>query len=98
MTKISKDTVRNLAKLAKLNLTDRQIDKYSQDLTAVVGYMEEIKNLNVENISETVRVTDEENIFREDEVKPSLSQKEALKNSKNTHNDYFLVPQILKED
>jgi len=98
MTKISKDTVRNLAKLAKLNLTDRQIDKYSQDLTAVVGYMEEIKNLNVENISETARVTDEENIFREDEVKPSLSQKEALKNSKNTHNDYFLVPQILKED
>ncbi|PIP15011.1 Asp-tRNA(Asn)/Glu-tRNA(Gln) amidotransferase GatCAB subunit C [Candidatus Roizmanbacteria bacterium CG22_combo_CG10-13_8_21_14_all_35_9] len=98
MTKISKDTVRNLAKLAKLNLTDRQIDKYSQDLTAVVGYMEEIKNIDVSQVSETSRVTEEENIFREDEVKPSLSQKEALKNSKNTHNDYFLVPQILKED
>ena len=98
MTKISKDTVRNLAKLAKLNLTDRQIDKYSQDLTAVVGYMEEIKNIDVSQVSETSRVTEEENIFREDEVKPSLSQKEALKNSNNTHNDYFLVPQILKED
>jgi len=98
MLKISKDLVKNLAKLVKLNLTDNQINKYSQDLTTVVGYMEEIKNLKVENISETARVTDEENVFREDKIKQSLSQKEALKNSKNTHNGYFLVPQILKED
>lgn len=98
MAKINKDLVKNLAKLAKLNLADEEIDKYSKDLTAVVGYMEEIKNLNVNNIYETARVTEEENVIREDKIASSLSQKEALKNSKNTYNGYFLVPQVLKED
>jgi len=98
MAKINKDLVKNLAKLAKLNLADEEIDKYSKDLTAVVGFMEEIKNLNVNNIYETARVTEEENVIREDKIASSLSQKEALKNSKNTYNGYFLVPQVLKED
>lgn len=99
MTKIiSKDLIKNLSRLAKINLTEEQIEKYSNDFSSVMGYMEEIKNLDVENIPETARVTDEGNVFREDEVKPSFSQEQALKNSKNTYNGYFLVPQILKND
>jgi len=98
MTKISKDTVKKLAKLAKLNLTDEEIDKYSQDLSSIMGIMEEIKSLNVKNVSETSRVTDEGNVFRDDVMTPSLTQSQALKNSKNTHNGYFMVDQILKED
>ncbi len=98
MIKINRNLVNNLAKLAKLNLTDKQVNKYSQDISSIVGYMEEIKNLDVKNIPETARVSDEGNIFREDEIKPSFSQEQALKNSKNTHNGYFLVPQILKDD
>jgi len=96
--KISKDLIKSLSKLAKLNLTEKEIEKYVNEFSSVMGYMEEIKSLNVENIPETARVTDEGNVFREDEVKPSFNQEQALKNSKNTHNGYFLVPQILKDD
>lgn len=95
---ISKDLVKNLAKLAKINLTEREIEKYVNDLSSVVNYMEEIKNLNVDKIEETSRVAKEENVLREDVVKESLPQNEALKNSKNTNNGYFLVPAIFKED
>lgn len=95
---ISKDLIKNLSDLAKINLSDEQIIKYTQDLSSVMGYMDEIKDLNVENIPETSRVSDEGNVLREDIVKESLSQNEALKNSKNTNNGYFLVPQILKND
>lgn len=98
MVKISKDLIDSLSKLAKINLTKEQEEKYAGEFTSVIGYMDEIKNLDVENIPETSRVSDEGNVLRKDEVKPSLSQKQALNNSKSTHNGYFLVPQILKED
>lgn len=98
MAKISKDLVNSLSKLAKIKLSEKELEKYAEDLSSVVGYMDEIKKLDVEDIPETARVTDEGNILREDLVKESLSQSQALKNSKNTHKGYFLVPQILKED
>lgn len=98
MTKISKDLVKNLSKLAKINIFDEQIEKYTKDLSSVIGYMEEIKNLDVSNIEETARIAKDENVLRDDIVKESLSQQDALKNSKNTHGGHFLVPKILKGD
>lgn len=98
MTKISQDLVASLSKLAKIKLSEKELERYAKDLSSVVGYMDEIKKLNVEDIPETARVSDEGNILREDLVKESLNQSQALKNSKNTHDGYFLVPQILKDD
>ena len=98
MAKISKDLIDNLSKLAKINLTKEQEEKYAGEFSSVMGYMEEIKNINVDNVPETSRVAKEENVLREDVVKQSLDQKEALKNSKNTSHGYFLVPAIFKED
>jgi len=95
---ITKDLIDTLSKLAKINLTKQQEEKYANELSSVMGYMDEIKNLDVDDIPETARVSDERNVLREDRVVPSLNQKQALQNSKNIHNGYFLVPQILKED
>lgn len=95
---VTKDLINTLSKLAKINLTKEQEEKYAGEFSSIIGYMDEIKNLDVESIPETARVTDEGNVLREDQIKPSLSQEQSLKNSKNTHNGYFLVPQILKED
>lgn len=98
MAKISKDLIDSLSKLSKINLTKEQEEKYAGEFSSVMGYMEEIKNINVDHIAETSRIANEENVLRKDVIKESLSQTEALKNSKNTHNGYFLVPQILKDD
>ena len=86
MTKISKDLIVTLSKLVKITLTKEQEEKYAGEFSSVINYMEEIKNLNVENIPETARIFDEGNILREDKVESSLSQVQALKNSKNIHN------------
>ena len=94
---ISKDLIKNLAKLAKINLTDDEVE-YTGQFSSVIGYMEEIKNLDVKDIQETTRVSDEGNVFRADEVTSSFTQEQVLKNSKSNHNGYFLVPQILKDD
>ena len=98
MTKISKDLIDTLSKLAKINLTQKQEEKYAGEFSSVIGYMDEIKNINVDHIGETSRIAKEENVLREDTIKESLPQKEALKNSKKTHDGYFLVPAIFKED
>ncbi|VVA44112.1 Aspartyl/glutamyl-tRNA(Asn/Gln) amidotransferase subunit C [Candidatus Roizmanbacteria bacterium] len=98
MTKISKDLIDSLSKLAKINLSKEQEEKYAGEFSSVMGYMDEIKNINVDHIPETSRIANDENVLREDVVKQSLDQKEALKNSKNTSNGYFLVPAIFKDD
>jgi aspartyl-tRNA(Asn)/glutamyl-tRNA(Gln) amidotransferase subunit C len=98
MAKISKELVRMISTLAKMKLSDAQIEKYANDLSSVVGYMEEIKNVDVSHMPETARVSDDDNIFREDEVKPSLPQEQVLKNTKSKHNGYFVVDQILADD
>ena len=98
MVKISKDLIDSLSKLAKINLTKEQEEKYAGEFSSVMGYMEEIKNINVDHIQETSRIAKEENVLREDVVKESLSQREALKNSKNINDGYLLVPAIFKED
>ena len=85
---VTKDLIDNLSKLAKINLTKEQEEKYVGEFSAVMGYMEEIKNINVDDVQETSRITKEENVLRKDVVKQSLDQKEALKNSKNTSNGY----------
>ena len=95
---VTRNLINTLSKLAKINLTKKQEEKYVGEFSAVMGYMEEIKNINVDDVQETSRITKEENVLRKDVVKQSLDQKEALKNSKNTSNGYFLVPAIFKED
>jgi aspartyl-tRNA(Asn)/glutamyl-tRNA(Gln) amidotransferase subunit C len=98
MTKISKNLIDSLSKLAKINLSVKEVERYAKDISSIVGYMDEIKKLNVDDIPETSRVSDDGNILRDDLVTESLSQSQVLKNSKNTHNGFFLVPQILKDD
>jgi len=86
--------VKSLAKLANLSLTQKQLNDLEKTVTTVVSYMDEIKNLDVENIAETTRVTEESNVMREDEVRASLSQEEALQNAKKTYKGFFVVPHV----
>jgi len=93
---ISIDEISHVANLAKLNLPDRLLLKFSDQLSSVIDYMSKIQKLNTEKVPETTQVTRLENIFREDEIKPSLSQKEALSNAKNTYNGFFKVKAVFE--
>jgi aspartyl-tRNA(Asn)/glutamyl-tRNA(Gln) amidotransferase subunit C len=92
---ITKKQVEHLAKLASLELTSEEINKYQSDLDEIMDFMNQIKNLDLKSIEETSRTTDEENVLRNDEVIPSLTQEEALSNAKKTHKGFFLVPHVL---
>lgn len=98
MANLSKDEILHVAKLAKLELTDKEIEKFTPQLSKVIDYFGELAEVNTNDVEPTSQTTGLENIRREDKVKPdeSLTQEEALSGSDKTHNGYFKVKAILE--
>jgi len=66
--KLSKKEVEHIAQLARLRLPDKELEKYSDQLSSILGYVEQLQELNVEGVLETSQVTGRENSLREDVV------------------------------
>lgn len=66
---IDKDTIEYISKLARLNLTENEKEKYAEELSVVFDYIEELNKLDTENVRETFQVLDLENIVRDDKTK-----------------------------
>lgn len=89
--------IKKLAKMAHIRLQEPQIAQLESGIETILAYMEVVKNLDVDKVPETFRVSDEVNVFREDEIKPSLPQEKALRSAKKTYNGFFVVPVILED-
>lgn len=92
-----KISIKHLAKLANFDLSKEQEETMEKSIPSVVGYMEEIKNLDVGSVSETNFASEEKNITRDDVIELSLSQVSALSNAKKTHKGFFVVPYVFEE-
>lgn len=87
--------VKHVAALAKLSFTDEELAKIAKELDAIVGYVEQLKELNVDDVPPTAHVLDLHNVFREDKVEPWLTNEEALQNAPAQKKGYFSVPKVL---
>lgn len=88
--------VSHVAKLANLPLSDEEKKKFEKQLEETLSYIENLKEVDTQDVKPTFQVTGLENIEREDEAAPSLSQEDALKNAKSTYNGLFKVKAILE--
>lgn len=88
--------VPHIAKLANLPLKPEEEKKFEKQLSEILTYVEKLKEVNTENVEATSQVTGLENVTREDAAAPSLSQDEALSNTKSQHNGFVKVPVILE--
>ena len=86
-----------IAKLANLKLSHGEKAKLESQLEEVLGYISMLKGLSTENVEPIGHITGLENVTKEDEPRPSLSQEEALQNAKKTHNGFFEVDAIFEE-
>ncbi len=75
--KISKDTVEHIADLASLKLSAKEIEKYQEDLSAIVSYVDKLKKADLHNYLATEQISGLHNVYREDEVL-DLSKEEKL--------------------
>ena len=89
--------VSHVAKLANLPLKSEEKKKFEKQLSEVLSYVEKLKEVDAKNVETTSQVTGLENITRKDETVPSLTQEEALSNTKSQHNGLFKVKAILEE-
>ena len=88
--------VPHVAKLANLPLKPEEKDKFEKQLSEILSYVEKLKEVNTKNVEMTSQVTGLENVTREDNTIPSLTQEEALSVTKSQHNGSFKVKAILE--
>lgn len=87
--------VRKVARLARLDLPDADLAVFAKQLTAILGYMDQLKELNTEGVEPLAHPLPVQNVFRPDELKPSLPVDEALANAPARSGDFFAVPAVL---
>lgn len=89
--------VAHVAKLANLPLRPEEKEKFEKQLAETLEYVNRLEEIDTKGIEPTSQVTGLENITRKDETTPSLTQEEALSNTKNKYNGLFKVKAILTE-
>ncbi|WP_416148772.1 Asp-tRNA(Asn)/Glu-tRNA(Gln) amidotransferase subunit GatC [Salipaludibacillus sp. HK11] len=96
MERITKDQVKHVANLARLDFTEKEIEQYAVQLDEIISFAEKLNEIDTENVEPTSHVLDVRNVLREDEVKPSLSRDESLKNAPDQKDGQFKVPSVLE--
>jgi aspartyl-tRNA(Asn)/glutamyl-tRNA(Gln) amidotransferase subunit C len=93
---LSPEVVQKVATLARLKLSDEELQQIGQQLGGILDYVAVLDEVDVSGIEPMAHVADVSNAFRDDEVRPSLPREESLSNAPKTDGKYFLVPQILE--
>jgi aspartyl-tRNA(Asn)/glutamyl-tRNA(Gln) amidotransferase subunit C len=93
--KLSRDQVISIAELAKLDLTEQEIEQYAEQLSAVLDYASRLEQLNTDDIPPTASVLPLQNVMREDVVRPSLPREQVIANAPAAIEGQFRVDAVL---
>ncbi len=96
-TKITRDEVEHIAKLARLEITEAEKNAFSGQLSNILTYMEQLASVDTEGVEPTATVVEQTSVLREDEVRPCLEVGKALANAPVQQDGFFVVPRILEE-
>jgi aspartyl-tRNA(Asn)/glutamyl-tRNA(Gln) amidotransferase subunit C len=88
--------VKYVARLARLSLSPEEERKISEQLGNILGYIEKLKEVDVSRVEPTAHAFPLVNVTRPDEVRPSISQADALRNAPAQANGLFIVPKIVE--
>jgi aspartyl-tRNA(Asn)/glutamyl-tRNA(Gln) amidotransferase subunit C len=91
---ISREQVLHVAKLARLALTEEEIERFRGQLSAILEAVGKVSELDLEGVPPTSHPLDLVNVFGEDEPQPSLAREEALANAPEIEGGFFAVPPV----
>ncbi|MGH3586572.1 MAG: Asp-tRNA(Asn)/Glu-tRNA(Gln) amidotransferase subunit GatC [Pseudonocardia sp.] len=95
---ITRDEVAHLARLARLAVTDSELDVFAGQLEVILGAVARVGEVAAEDIPPTSHAVPLQNVFRPDELRPGLDQQRALDGAPAAEDGRFRVPQILGEE
>lgn len=93
---VTRDDVKYMANLARLSLTDAEIDMYQKDMNKILEYMEQLNQVNTDDVEPLEHVLELPARYRPDVTEPPLSHEDALKNAPDADADYFRVPRVIE--
>lgn len=96
MAEINKDLVKYIAVLARLEFDEEELDNFTEKFKRILDYVEQLKELNVDDVLPTYHININYNSMREDEVKESLEVSEVLKNAPDKKESFFRVPRVVE--
>lgn len=95
--KITLQEVEHVARLARMELTVEEKERMRAQLDSILSYIDTLNELDTSTVEPTSHVLPMTNVFREDEVAPSLAQEAVLTNAPDRQDLFFRVPRILEE-
>jgi aspartyl-tRNA(Asn)/glutamyl-tRNA(Gln) amidotransferase subunit C len=95
---LTRDDVAAVARLARLQLTDEELDAFTGQLASILAHAEDIEALDIGDVPPTAHPYDLRNVFRPDEVRPTVDRDEVLAQAPAAEDGRFVVPAILGEE
>ena len=92
---LSREDVAKIALLGRLSLSAEELDRLTLQLGAIVGYVEQLGELDVSGVEPMVHAVPTSDVFRSDELQPSLAREAMLANAPHADGEFYLVPAVL---
>lgn len=92
---LSLKDVQHVASLARLGLTEEEMETLRDQLSSILGHIEVLNRLDTDAISPTAQVIEVDNVMRDDSVAPSLDQEVVTRLAPRSHNGFIAVPAVL---
>lgn len=95
---LTAEEVRKVADLARLQLSDEEIEAHREQLSSVLAYVEQLNELDLEGVAPTAHAVGQVNVWREDEARPSLALEDVLYNAPEQAHNQFLIQAVLGDE
>jgi aspartyl-tRNA(Asn)/glutamyl-tRNA(Gln) amidotransferase subunit C len=95
--KISREDVQHVARLARLELSEAELERMRVEMDAILTYMDKLRSLDTAGVEPTSHAVPLHNVLRDDEPRPSASRDDMLANAPDRAGDFFRVPRIIEE-
>ena len=93
---IDNQTVRKVSKLAKIKINEKEETKFIEELNNILGWVDELKKVDTEQIEPMLSVFNESMVMRKDEVSSEISDELVLKNAPESKSGFFVVPKVIE--
>jgi len=93
---IDKETVKYVAHLARIELGPKELEKLSEQLKDILGFIDKLKKADIKNINPTSHILPLNNVLRDDKPKESLPLDTALEDAPQREGNFFGVPKIIE--
>ena len=95
MKKVSKEEIRHIANLGRLELNEDEIDNYIENLQDILDFADVVNNAPVQDLDITIETNEAKNVFRKDEVKIFEDNEALLANAKDKERNMFKIPKVI---